>query len=178
MGQKKKDGPEPKLALKPGTGGGELFIVDNSDTQWKVAQYLHDWCEIARALDVATGYFEIGDDPCQVIRGRLNHAGRRSLADNGLERRRPFRRSKFEKLRGKSRFSPREFRNRCERLESHNPWGFLSVIYQSGHEPFPPIRMRLVLFPTDQLALKVEAHECAKSTLDRYFRPLSLAIDS
>ncbi|MDE3091827.1 MAG: helicase, partial [Chloroflexota bacterium] len=37
-----------------------MFIVDNSDTQWKVAQYLHDWCEIARALDVATGYFEIG----------------------------------------------------------------------------------------------------------------------
>jgi len=40
--------------------GGELFIVDNSDERWKAQRYLHDWCEIARALDVATGYFEIG----------------------------------------------------------------------------------------------------------------------
>lgn len=58
MGQKKKDLPKP--VPKIGTGGGELFIVDNSDTQWKVAQYLRDWCDIARALDIATGYFEIG----------------------------------------------------------------------------------------------------------------------
>src|SRR5690349_14907292 len=40
--------------------GSELFIVDNSDTDWKVLRYLHDWCQIARGLDVATGYFEIG----------------------------------------------------------------------------------------------------------------------
>ncbi len=40
--------------------GGELFIVDNSDEQWKVAQYLDAWCDVARAFDVATGYFEIG----------------------------------------------------------------------------------------------------------------------
>lgn len=39
---------------------GELFIVDNSDEQWKVHRYLHDWCEVARAFDIATGYFEIG----------------------------------------------------------------------------------------------------------------------
>jgi hypothetical protein len=39
---------------------GDAFIVDNSDEQWKVAQYLSQWCELARALDVATGYFEIG----------------------------------------------------------------------------------------------------------------------
>jgi superfamily II DNA or RNA helicase len=38
----------------------ELFIVDNSDAEWKVRSYLSDWCEIARAIDVATGYFEIG----------------------------------------------------------------------------------------------------------------------
>jgi len=37
-----------------------LFIVDNSDEQWTAARYLHDWCDVARALDVATGYFEIG----------------------------------------------------------------------------------------------------------------------
>ncbi len=40
--------------------GGDLFIVDNSDTDWKVRRYLHDWCDIARAFDIATGYFEIG----------------------------------------------------------------------------------------------------------------------
>jgi len=38
----------------------DLFIVDNSDSEWKVLQYLREWCDIARALDVATGYFEIG----------------------------------------------------------------------------------------------------------------------
>lgn len=40
--------------------GGELFIVDNSDADWKVKQYLHDWADIASRFDVATGYFEIG----------------------------------------------------------------------------------------------------------------------
>jgi superfamily II DNA or RNA helicase len=40
--------------------GSELFIVDNSDEDWKVLRYLHDWCQLSRALDVATGYFEIG----------------------------------------------------------------------------------------------------------------------
>jgi len=40
--------------------GGDLFIVDNADDQWKVQRYLHDWCDIARAFDIATGYFEIG----------------------------------------------------------------------------------------------------------------------
>src|SRR5437667_2933256 len=40
--------------------GSELFIVDNSDVDWKVLRYLHDWCQISRAVDIATGYFEIG----------------------------------------------------------------------------------------------------------------------
>ncbi len=40
--------------------GAELFIVDNSDADWKVRRYLHDWCEIASGIDIATGYFEIG----------------------------------------------------------------------------------------------------------------------
>jgi phosphatidylserine/phosphatidylglycerophosphate/cardiolipin synthase-like enzyme len=40
--------------------GSELFIVDNSDEDWKVLRYLHEWCQYSRALDVATGYFEIG----------------------------------------------------------------------------------------------------------------------
>src|SRR5687768_9384891 len=42
------------------TTGSELFIVDNSDEDWKVLRYLHDWCQIAKGLDIATGYFEIG----------------------------------------------------------------------------------------------------------------------
>ena len=40
--------------------GSELFIVDNSDDDWKVLRYLHDWCQLSKAIDIATGYFEIG----------------------------------------------------------------------------------------------------------------------
>src|SRR5436190_24325235 len=42
------------------TSGSELFIVDNSDVDWKVVRYLHDWCQLSKAIDIATGYFEIG----------------------------------------------------------------------------------------------------------------------
>ncbi len=40
--------------------GSDLFLVDNSDADWKVHRYLHDWCQISRQFDIATGYFEIG----------------------------------------------------------------------------------------------------------------------
>lgn len=40
--------------------GADLFIVDNSDTDWKVQRYLRDWTDIATRFDIATGYFEIG----------------------------------------------------------------------------------------------------------------------
>ena len=40
--------------------GGDVFIVDNSDVDWKVRRYLHDWADLAHAIDIATGYFEIG----------------------------------------------------------------------------------------------------------------------
>jgi superfamily II DNA or RNA helicase len=40
--------------------GSELFIVDNSDEDWKVLRYLNDWCQISQSIDCATGYFEIG----------------------------------------------------------------------------------------------------------------------
>src|SRR5713226_3187938 len=40
--------------------GSELFIVDNSDNDWKAMRYLHDWCQISERIDIATGYFEIG----------------------------------------------------------------------------------------------------------------------
>jgi hypothetical protein len=42
------------------TDGGDLFIVDNSDREWKVRNYLPEWADIAKSYDVATGYFEIG----------------------------------------------------------------------------------------------------------------------
>jgi len=40
--------------------GSELFIVDNTDQDWKVLQYLHDWCQLSQGIDIATGTFEIG----------------------------------------------------------------------------------------------------------------------
>ena len=40
--------------------GSELFIVDNSNEDWKVLRYLHDWCQLSKSIDIATGYFEIG----------------------------------------------------------------------------------------------------------------------
>jgi len=50
----------PPVAPTPARSGGELFIVDNSDTAWKGLKYLQDWTELASAFDIATGYFEIG----------------------------------------------------------------------------------------------------------------------
>lgn len=44
----------------PSTSGSDLFIVDNSDEHWKVRNYLADWCELSKSIDIATGYFEIG----------------------------------------------------------------------------------------------------------------------
>ena len=38
----------------------ELFIVDNSDSDWKVLRYLKEWCELSKAIDIASGFFEIG----------------------------------------------------------------------------------------------------------------------
>jgi hypothetical protein len=40
--------------------GRDLFIVDNSISGWTGLRYLEEWCGIARAFDIATGYFEIG----------------------------------------------------------------------------------------------------------------------
>ncbi len=47
----------PKRTSK---SGSDLFIVDNSDTDWKVLRYLHDWCQLSQTIDIASGYFEIG----------------------------------------------------------------------------------------------------------------------
>ena len=48
------------MKTKPAKPGSELFIVDNSDQDWKVMRYLHDWCQLSKRIDIATGYFEIG----------------------------------------------------------------------------------------------------------------------
>jgi hypothetical protein len=40
--------------------GGDLFIVDNTDGEWKVRDYLREWSEISHTFDIATGNFEIG----------------------------------------------------------------------------------------------------------------------
>ena len=42
------------------TRGRDLFIVDNSVSGWTGLRYLEEWSGIARAFDIATGYFEIG----------------------------------------------------------------------------------------------------------------------
>ena len=40
--------------------GRELFIVDNSVKGWTGLRYLEEWTGIAKAFDIATGFFEIG----------------------------------------------------------------------------------------------------------------------
>jgi hypothetical protein len=47
-------------APKTTTSGSELFIVDNSDADWKVRSYPSEWCDLSQAIDVVTGYFELG----------------------------------------------------------------------------------------------------------------------
>ncbi len=61
MGEVKKRQPvKPKQSIGSEPRGANLFIIDNSDEQWKAAKYLRDWCDLACSLDIATGYFEIG----------------------------------------------------------------------------------------------------------------------
>jgi superfamily II DNA or RNA helicase len=49
-----------KMEHKPERSGADLFIVDNSEADWKVADYLREWASISHQFDIATGYFEIG----------------------------------------------------------------------------------------------------------------------
>ena len=48
------------MPKKTSQAGSELFIVDNSDDDWKAVRYLRDWCQLSKTIDIATGYFEIG----------------------------------------------------------------------------------------------------------------------
>ena len=40
--------------------GRDLFIVDNSVSDWTGLRYLEEWTSIAKFFDIATGFFEIG----------------------------------------------------------------------------------------------------------------------
>ncbi|MEG8041741.1 SNF2-related protein [Sphingomonas sp. LR59] len=40
--------------------GSDLFIIDNTDSEWDVLRYLAGWCRLSKGLDVASAYFEIG----------------------------------------------------------------------------------------------------------------------
>ncbi len=46
--------------MRSNTKGRDLFIVDNSTSGWTGLRYLEEWTSIAKAFDIATGYFEIG----------------------------------------------------------------------------------------------------------------------
>lgn len=46
--------------MNPESKGRDLFIVDNSVSGWTGLRYLDEWTGIAKAFDIATGYFEIG----------------------------------------------------------------------------------------------------------------------
>lgn len=60
MDPNKKPDRGPRVAESGTQAGGDLFIVDNSEKEWKVRRYLHDWAEISTSFDIATGCFEIG----------------------------------------------------------------------------------------------------------------------
>ena len=88
------------------TAGSELFIVDNSDFDWKVLRYLHDWCQISKAIDIATGYFEIGSllslqdewqkvDGIRILMGDEVSQRTRAAFAEGLDRIRVLKRSRF-----------------------------------------------------------------------------------
>jgi hypothetical protein len=46
--------------MHPEAKARDLFIVDNSVSGWTGLRYLEEWTGIARAFDIATGYFEVG----------------------------------------------------------------------------------------------------------------------
>ncbi|MPZ43819.1 MAG: helicase, partial [Betaproteobacteria bacterium] len=71
----------------------DLFIVDNSVAGWTGLRYLEEWAGIARAFDIATGYFEIGAllsldgkwqtlNKIRILMGtETNHRTRRAMLD-------------------------------------------------------------------------------------------------
>src|ERR1035437_9727982 len=83
------------MPTRTSTTGSELFIVDNSNDKWTVLRYLRDWCQIAKGLDIATGYFEIGSlldlkdewqklDKIRILMGNEVSLRTKSAFENGL----------------------------------------------------------------------------------------------
>ena len=78
--------------------GRDLFIVDNSVSGWTGLRYLEEWTGIAKAFDIATGYFEIGAllaldgkwqglDKIRILMGaEMTHRTRKALLDAVRER--------------------------------------------------------------------------------------------
>lgn len=91
-------GPEDQKhdARSPGSadgGGKDLFIVDNSVSGWTGLRYLEEWTGIAKAFDIATGFFEIGSllaldgkwqplDKIRILMGaEMTHRTRKALLE-------------------------------------------------------------------------------------------------
>jgi len=78
--------------------GRDLFIVDNSVSGWTGLRYLEEWTSIAKAFDIATGYFEIGAllaldgkwqglEKIRILMGaEMTHRTRKALLDVVRER--------------------------------------------------------------------------------------------
>ncbi|MDP2825786.1 MAG: hypothetical protein Q8O52_24250 [Sulfuritalea sp.] len=48
----------------------DLFIVDNSDADWKVRSYLKDWCELSSAIEAHGGWpgaFQTAQDTATTV---------------------------------------------------------------------------------------------------------------
>ncbi len=80
----------------PKKSGTDLFIIDNSDEDWKVRDYLHDWCQLSQSIDIATGFFEIGSllaldgewqkvDKFRILMGDEVSLRTKKVFDQGLE---------------------------------------------------------------------------------------------
>ncbi len=80
----------------PKKSGTDLFIIDNSDEDWKVSDYLHDWCQLSQSIDIATGFFEIGSllaldgewqkvDKFRILMGDAVSLRTKKVFDQGLE---------------------------------------------------------------------------------------------
>jgi len=94
---KPSPGAEVKWGIMASKTGTELFLVDNSDADWKVLRYLHDWCQLAKGIDIATGYFEIGSllalkdewqkvDHIRLLMGDEVSKRTRAAFENGLQK--------------------------------------------------------------------------------------------
>lgn len=60
MDRDRRSGTVAHLRQPESKTGGDLFIVDNGDADWKALHYLREWAQISTAFDIATGFFEIG----------------------------------------------------------------------------------------------------------------------